>query len=60
MMLQLCRVVHAMSDCANKKTNFVATFLDMETAFDRVWYEGLLYKLTTVDLLTVQVDRPHN
>lgn len=39
--LQLSRVIHRMSDCANRKLYFVAIFLDMEEAFDRVWHEGL-------------------
>lgn len=45
--LQLVRVLHHMTVAWNKKENTVAVFLDMEKAFDRVWHEGLLYKIAT-------------
>lgn len=43
--MQLSRVIHFLASATNKKECAVATFLDMEKAFDRVWHEGLLYKL---------------
>lgn len=44
--LQLTRVLHHMAAAMNKKEYTVAIMLDMEKAFDRVWHEGLLYKLS--------------
>lgn len=45
--LQLTRVLHHMATAMNKKEHTVAVLLDMEKAFDRVWHEGLIYKLST-------------
>lgn len=44
--LQLTRVLAFMTEKANRGEYTVATMLDMEKAFDRVWHEGLLYKLS--------------
>ena len=43
--LQLVRVVTELSDAANKKESTGAVLLDVSKAFDKVWHEGLLYKL---------------
>ncbi|XP_061725406.1 uncharacterized protein LOC133531290 [Cydia pomonella] len=44
--LQLTRVLHHMGAALNKKEFTVAVLLDMEKAFDRVWHDGLIYKLS--------------
>lgn len=43
--LQLTRVLHHLALTANRREQAVAVFLDMQKAFDRVWYAGLVYKL---------------
>lgn len=45
--LQLSRVLHHLTVAFNKKEHAVAVFLDMEKAFDKVWHQGLLFKLST-------------
>ncbi|KAJ8710242.1 hypothetical protein PYW07_009608 [Mythimna separata] len=47
--LQLSRVLHLLSSAMIRKEYGVAVFLDMEKAFDRVWHDGLVYKLATSD-----------
>lgn len=42
---QLLRVTNYITEGTNKKTYTAAAFLDISKAFDRVWYEGLFYKL---------------
>lgn len=44
--LQLIRVLHAMTAAENKKEKTALALLDMEKAFDRVWHQGLVYKLS--------------
>lgn len=48
--LQLTRVLHHLALGMNTKKYSVAVFLDVEKAFDRVWHEGLLYKLTKTEM----------
>ncbi|GBP53950.1 RNA-directed DNA polymerase from mobile element jockey [Eumeta japonica] len=42
---QLTRLLHHMAAEHNRGRRTVGIFLDIEKAFDRVWYSGLLYKL---------------
>ena len=42
---QLHRVVDFISDGLERKMYTSGVFLDVASAFDRVWHEGLLYKL---------------
>jgi hypothetical protein len=42
---QLHRVVDYASDCLERKLYCVGVFLDISSAFDRVWHNGLLFKL---------------
>lgn len=44
--LQLVRVVNKLVDAANKNLATVAVLLDVSKAFDRVWHDGLMYKLS--------------
>ncbi|GFY27888.1 putative RNA-directed DNA polymerase from transposon X-element [Trichonephila clavipes] len=48
---QLLRVVEYVKSrfVENKSTG--AVFLDIQTAFDRVWHSGLLYKLIRIDIV---------
>ena len=44
--VQQChRIVNKIRDSLEKKTMCAAVFLDIRQAFDKVWHEGLLYKL---------------
>ncbi|KAL4096831.1 hypothetical protein QTP88_021714 [Uroleucon formosanum] len=42
---QVHRVVDAISSSLEKKQYCTSVFLDISQAFDRVWYQGLLFKL---------------
>lgn len=42
---QCHRVVNVISDSLEKKQYCSAVFLDVQQAFDRVWHQGLLYKI---------------
>lgn len=42
---QLHRVIDTISASLEKKQYYAAVFLDMAQAFDRVWFDGLLFKL---------------
>lgn len=44
---QLVRVTHMLAEAKNTKKKAVMALLDMEKAFDRVWHDGLTYKLIT-------------
>ena len=47
---QLLSIVHdiyASFDC-NPRRNFRGVFLDISTAFNRVWHEGLIYKIKSI------------
>lgn len=44
--LQLTRVLHHLACEDNMGRRSVAVFLDVEKAFDRVWHEGLIHKMT--------------
>lgn len=48
--LQLTRVLHELASEMNQRRHTVAVFLDIEKAFDRVWHEGLLYKLLQTNM----------
>ncbi|GBP21510.1 RNA-directed DNA polymerase from mobile element jockey [Eumeta japonica] len=48
--LQLIRVLHYLASERNCERYTVAVFLDMEKAFDRVWHDGLIYKLMDTSL----------
>ncbi|GBP40344.1 Probable RNA-directed DNA polymerase from transposon X-element [Eumeta japonica] len=43
--LQLIRMLHHLASEMNCGRHTVAMFLDIEKVFDRVWHDGLLYKL---------------
>lgn len=47
--LQLTKLTHQLSQNLNNDIQTAAVFLDVEKAFDRVWHEGLLHKLTLLD-----------
>lgn len=53
--LQLTRFIHKITTSYNKKEYFAAVLLDMEKAFDRVWHEGLLYKVSTSTTTPLQI-----
>ena len=42
---QIHRITHIISQTLEKKKYCSAVFLDIQQAFDKVWHEGLLYKL---------------
>ncbi|CAH2218448.1 jg8322 [Pararge aegeria aegeria] len=42
------RVAHKIRETLERKEYCSAVFLDIQQAFDRVWHEGLLYKLKTL------------
>lgn len=46
--LQLMKFCSQMSDSFNKKEHAVAVFIDFKAAFDTVWIDGLLFKLSSV------------
>ncbi|GBP20940.1 Probable RNA-directed DNA polymerase from transposon X-element [Eumeta japonica] len=48
--LQLIRVLHYLASERNCEKYTVAVLLDMEKAFDRVWHDGLIYKLMDTSL----------
>ena len=45
---QIHRITHNISQTLEKKKYCWAVFLDIQQAFDKVWQEGLLYKLNKV------------
>lgn len=45
---QIHRVVNLIEDTLEKKRVCVAIFLDISMAFDKVWHQGLLYKLRCI------------
>jgi hypothetical protein len=50
MSLQLARLVETITRNFGKKRLTGAVFLDVSKAFDTVWIDGLLYKLTLLNL----------
>ncbi|GBP26886.1 Probable RNA-directed DNA polymerase from transposon X-element [Eumeta japonica] len=48
--LQLTQVLHHMAAEHNRERCTVGIFLDVEKAFDRVWYFGLLFKLINIQI----------
>lgn len=53
--LQLVRVVNKLVDARNMNLATVAVLLDVSKAFDKVWHEGLLYKLAGTPLPSAAV-----
>jgi hypothetical protein len=51
MSLQLVRLVERISRNFSEKRLTGAVFLDVAKAFDTVWIDGLLYKLTLLNFL---------
>ncbi|GFY66662.1 probable RNA-directed DNA polymerase from transposon BS [Trichonephila inaurata madagascariensis] len=49
---QLLRTTNKIIDGFNKHRTTGGVFLDVEKAFDRVWHNGLVYKLIQTSLLT--------
>lgn len=47
---QLARIVTDIINAFNKRQNTTMVLLDIEKAFDRVWVQGLLYKMITLKL----------
>ena len=45
---QIHRITHNISQTLEKKKYCSAIFLDIQQAFDKVWHEGLLYKLKKI------------
>ena len=45
---QIHRITHNISQTLEKKKYCSAVFLDIQQAFDKVWHEGLLYKLKKI------------
>ncbi|KFM67824.1 putative RNA-directed DNA polymerase from transposon BS, partial [Stegodyphus mimosarum] len=43
---QVLNLIELITTAFNKKNDMAACFLDFEKAFDRVWHEGLIHKLT--------------
>ena len=43
--LQILRVVEAIKEGFQRKDLIRAVFLDVDKAFDRVWKDGLIYKM---------------
>jgi hypothetical protein len=50
--LQLTKLTHLLSQNFNNNTNTASIFLDVENAFDRVWHDGLLYKISKLNIST--------
>lgn len=48
--LQLTRVLHHLANELNEGRHTIGVFLDIEKAFDRVWHEGLIFKLLNTTL----------
>ena len=48
----LFRLSQSVMESFNRKEHVVAAFLDVEKAFDNVWYNGLRYKIFMLDLPT--------
>lgn len=49
---QLLRITEHISNGFEKKKHTGAAFLDIAQAFDRVWHDGLLYKLKCLNTHT--------
>lgn len=45
---QCHRIIKIITDAFKKKLNCSAVFLDVKQAFDRVWHQGLFFKLKTI------------
>ena len=45
---QIHRITHMISQTFEKKKYCSAVFLDIQQAFDKVWHEGLLYKIKKI------------
>lgn len=54
---QLTRVLNILTDNKNKNKASVVTLLDVSKAFDKVWHDGLLYKLiqTTIPRSAIHI-----
>ena len=48
--IQLINVIDLVSNDLNIRRKTAATFLDIQKAFDKVWHEGLIFKLLTMDV----------
>ncbi|KAL4085182.1 hypothetical protein QTP88_027041 [Uroleucon formosanum] len=47
---QLVKLVDRISNNLNNRIQTASVFLDVEKAFDRVWHDGLLYKMSTLKI----------
>lgn len=47
---QLINILDIVTNKLNIRQKTVATFLDIQKAFDKIWHEGLLFKLLTMDM----------
>jgi hypothetical protein len=48
---QIHRLTDSIVSALEKNQYCTALFLDIKQAFDRVWYEGLIYKLKKISIL---------
>ena len=48
--MQLLRITDAITVAFNEKQYVIATFLDVQGAFDKVWHDGLISKLYTANI----------
>lgn len=53
--LLLTKFIHQLSENYNNYIQTTFVFFDMEKAFELVWHEGLLFKLTTIDTTIIIV-----
>lgn len=48
--IQLSKVLGNITDSLNKRHRTATVFLDFEKAFDKVWHDGLLFKLLSMNI----------
>jgi hypothetical protein len=48
--LQLVNLVDRLNRNRNNKLHTAAVFIDIEKVFDRVWHDGLIYKMTELNI----------
>ena len=48
--LQLLRIIDDITIAFNERQYTIATFLDVQGAFDKVWHDGLIFKLISVNI----------
>ena len=53
--LQVARITHEITDNFSKDKNTAMALLDIRKAFDRVWFEGLTFKLLNIGVPSLLV-----